>query len=114
MWQDRLEQLLQGMNRSEVARSCGMHVNRISQMIGRGAVPNAIDAGKLCRYLGITVEYLFEDEIRVVNPRLVLKATTAQKAADKALDEALAEVGRLRGSARQGSTKARGRDRKNA
>lgn len=56
---ERLRRELRDRNKAAVARALGWHEVRVAQMIGRGQVPNAIDAARLCEYLETTVEAVF-------------------------------------------------------
>ena len=60
-WTAILDKVLkqQASNMSEVSRQLGWRENRLAQLKGRGQVPNAIDAVKLCRWLNLSVEDVF-------------------------------------------------------
>ncbi|MFH1417285.1 MAG: S24 family peptidase [Planctomycetota bacterium] len=60
-WRDRLERRLKDYNKSAVDRQLGWREGRLSQLLGRGQILNAIDAVRLCRFLGVTVEEVFGD-----------------------------------------------------
>lgn len=61
-WERKLKGALADRNLSAVARACGWEGYRLSQMLGRSQTPNAVDAVKLCRYLGLTVEDVFGED----------------------------------------------------
>jgi transcriptional regulator with XRE-family HTH domain len=112
-WRDRLEALLKDRNLSAVARACGMQPYRISQIVGKASIPNAIDALILCDYLGVTVEIVFgDDAVKQMGRALRFKAASPNQAAKQALVEALGEARRVRGSAPQAPAKAQGKGRK--
>lgn len=61
-WAERLRDLLADRNLLEVAKRVGFSNGRLHAIRSRGQCPNAVDAVKLCRYLGVTVEEVFGDE----------------------------------------------------
>lgn len=58
-WHENLEALLRDRKMSEVSRQLGWRENRLAQMMGREQVPSAVEAVKLCAYLGASVEQVF-------------------------------------------------------
>jgi hypothetical protein len=114
-WPEKLKILMRDRNLSAVARGLGWKAYRVSQMMGREDVPNALDAVALCKYLGTTVEEVFgEDASLAMVDRLKsrVKSGSADQAEKQALDEALTEVKRLRESARPASNAGRDKGRK--
>ena len=114
-WRDRLEALMKDLTKADVARACGLHVNRIGQIVNRGQVPNVIDALKLCRYLGTTAEELFADEaVTRVKPRVRVVAATPDLAAEAALARAQQKLAAdvERNQEHRSTSKGRGRSRK--
>lgn len=60
-WTQRLADLLADRNLREVGSRLGFTKNRLYTIIREGKCPNAVDAVKLCRYLGVAVEDVFGD-----------------------------------------------------
>lgn len=106
-WADRLRTVLKPYNLSEVARDLDWHVTRISQMLGRRAVPNAIDAVKLCKYLNVSVIEIFSPEDDA--PAAAGKAASVAEARQRALDNARHRHGGGRPVAPAAKSKASGR-----
>lgn len=106
-WPERLRQILQAsaVNRAEAERRAGLARNRIGQMEA-GHEPGVLDAIRLCRFLGITVEQMFGADV----PK---KAATPRQAADRALSEALDRVAEKSGE-RPAQKQGRGKGRKSA
>lgn len=71
VWIAKLKTRLADRNLSAVSRACGWGAYRVSQMIGRGELPNVLDAIRLCRYLGVTVEDVFGEDVGVAVARTV-------------------------------------------
>ncbi len=98
-WAERLSLLLSERNYAAVARKLGFTKNRLYTIVKERSCPNAIDAVKLCRYLGTTVEAIFGDE-----PGAILKSPTREEAGERALAETGAE--------REQEKKSKGRGRR--
>ncbi len=84
-------------------------------MVGKGSLPNAIDAVILCNYLGVGVEEVFgPDAVEQLRHSLKTrhKVATPDEAAQRALDTALNEVRETEQRVRPGPSKGRGRSRK--
>jgi hypothetical protein len=112
-WRDLLEELLADRNKAAVSRACGWDDFRVSQIVGRGALPNAIDALILCDYLGMSVEAIFgPDAEEELGRPLFRRAATPDAAAAAARAEALAGHHAARSKGRRGSARARGKGRK--
>lgn len=92
-WVEKLQARLSTHTKSAIAKACGFPEARISQILGREQIPNAIDAVTLCRVLGTTVEDIFGDDAKPV-PRNRKQVTLqdAERAAEIALEEALENV----------------------
>lgn len=115
-WTDRLGLVLKDRNKSEIARALGWEPWRVSQIVGRGAVPNVEDAVKLCQYLGLAVEEVWGEQAAERFPqavkRLGIKAATADLAEAIALESVKAEIVADRGGERRGRPPGRGTTRK--
>lgn len=63
-WWRRLETELEaiGANYAKVSRACGFRDARVHEIVKMRMMPNAADAVKLCRFLGLTVEEVFGAE----------------------------------------------------
>lgn len=58
-WTERLAELLGDRNLREVGSRLGFTKNRLYTIIREGKCPNAVDAVKICKYLGVLVEDVF-------------------------------------------------------
>lgn len=112
LWQTKLASMLDDRVFKKVSLHLGRSKNWLYSIVKEGSCPNAIDAVRLCRYLGTTVEAVFGEDAIVAPRGLIRKADSPDAAAKIALTEALGEVHAIRAGARRGDAKAPGKARK--
>lgn len=61
-WPQKLAELLADRNLSEVRKRLGFSKNRLYTILREENCPNAVDAVRICRYLGVTVEDVFGED----------------------------------------------------
>lgn len=62
-WAEKLAELLGDRNLSEVRKRLGFSKNRLYTILREENCPNAVDAVRICRYLGVTVEDVFGEDM---------------------------------------------------
>lgn len=115
-WADRLEMRLKEKNYQAVSRRLGFSKNRLYAIVREKSVPNAIDAVKICRYVGASVEDIFgEDATKELSQVRPPTPEEADRAARKAWDITANEVRQetdASKAARKESSKAKDKNRK--
>lgn len=100
-WNDRLSVLLRDHNLTRISERLGFAKNRMYAIVKDGQCPNAVDALKICWYLGVPVDDIFGDtaeeelaEARTEDP--VKRPSARRQAAEKVLAETIEKRVRTR------------------
>jgi len=95
-WLQRLRLLIVGYNRSWLAKQCRWKAWRVSQIVGRGSIPNAEDAAILCRQLHVAVEDIWGPDAERRFKRIDLERRPPGMPAEAAAEQALRVAERAR------------------
>ena len=83
LWQDVLEALLEDHKFSQVCEKLGFPKNRLYAIVREGHCPNAVDAVKLCRYLGVSVEEVFGSDEKGEKAKQAVKVAVQKRRAER-------------------------------
>jgi len=95
-WYDTLRAKLATANKAAVARELGWPETRISNMLGRQAIPNAVDAVILCRFVGLKADDVFDPKNVPPKPKPPVKSPLRRKAVERVAAAAVGAAQRRR------------------